>query len=117
MTSSSQLTVPNSRVPLCTEAAREIQCGGHSARHRILERRFQHDTAIDDLHGAMQLVVELHVALPALRAGVRDLLAPLRVVLRIARLVVALGLLDPVEPFAEHPPQPPDPAELIKRLK
>src|SRR3546814_4558157 len=75
MTSSSQLTVPNSRVPLCTEAAREIQRGGHSGRHRILERRFQHDTAIDDLHGDLQLVVELHVALPELRAGGRDLLA------------------------------------------
>src|SRR3546814_9285121 len=97
-------------------AAREIQRGGHSGRHRILERRFQHDTAIDDLHGDLQLVVELHVALPELRAGGRDLLAPLRGGLLIERLVVDLRLLDPVEHIVEHRRQQVDRDDLRKRL-
>src|SRR3546814_5766713 len=36
---------------LCVETAREIERRRHPRRHRVLKRRFQHDAAIDDLHG------------------------------------------------------------------
>src|SRR3546814_10189134 len=43
---------------LCVEAARKVQRGRHTGRHGILERRFQHNASVDDLHRHLELVVQ-----------------------------------------------------------
>src|SRR3546814_8380467 len=81
---------------LCVEAARKVQRGRHTGRHGILERRFQHNASVDDLHRHLELVVQPDVPLAEFRPGRRDLLFPLRRGLLIEGLIMNLRLLDPV---------------------
>src|SRR3546814_10466223 len=88
-----------------------------TGRHGILERRFQHNASVDDLHRHLELVVQPDVPLAEFRPGRRDLLFPLRRGLLIEGLIMNLRLLDPVEHIVEHRRKQVDGDDLGQRLR